>query len=259
MTPYRFSLVIPAYNERDRLPGTLAALAVAQTPGFELVRVHIADNGSTDGSGALAAAVGDRLGLSLVVHHLHVAGKARALATVMPQATAGVDGVLFMDADNATDLGQITNFDPADRDAIQIGSRRVAGASITHLESSNFSMIARRVLSLGMRVLTRHLLRLPQHDTQCGFKLFPVATVAPLFGALRSSSWVFDAELLMRARANGLVVRECPVHWVEMPGSKVRPLRDGLGSLFGLASIWWQLRRERRAADGQTASSHREP
>jgi dolichyl-phosphate beta-glucosyltransferase len=252
MTPYRFSLVIPVYNERERLPGTLAALAVAQTPGFELVKVHIADNGSTDGSAALAVAVGARLGLSLVIHHLHVVGKARALATVMPLATAGVDGVLFMDADNATDLGQLVNFDPADRQAIQIGSRRVQGSSITHLEASNLSMIARRVLSLGMRVLTRWLLRLPQHDTQCGFKLFPVATVTPLFGALGSSSWVFDAELLLRARLNGLAVRECPVHWVEMPGSKVRPLRDGLGSLLGLASIWWQLRRERRPSSGRT-------
>ena len=258
MPLYRFALVIPVYNERDRLPGTLAAMAVAEIPGFELVSVHIADNGSGDGSGALAAAVGAKLGLPLVVHRLAVAGKARALAAVMPLAAQGVDGVLFMDADNATDLGQLARFDPADRTSIQIGSRRAAGATITPLAASRRSS-SRRVLSTGMRLLAHLLLAEPAHDTQCGFKLFPASCVPGLFGALRSSSWVFDAELLARARAGGIVVREQPVHWVEMPGSKVRPVQDGLGSLRGLLGIWWWLRAERAVTPAIVAPSRQEP
>jgi dolichyl-phosphate beta-glucosyltransferase len=75
---------------------------------------------------------------------------------------------------------------------------------------------------------------------------------------LRSSSWVFDAELLARARACGIPVRELPVHWVEMPGSKVRPVRDGLGSLRGLLCIWWWLRVERVTGRALTAESRQE-
>jgi dolichyl-phosphate beta-glucosyltransferase len=241
LAPYRIAVVIPAYNEQDRLPGTLAKIAVAQIPGFEVAQIYVAENGSNDNTAAVAAAVGERLGLPLVVERLKVAGKAQTLAQVMPLAARGVDGVLFMDADNATDLEELRHFSPDDRCSVQIGSRYVPGASIVSLSSTKRSW-PRRLLSGGMRALSHLLLRLPEHDTQCGFKLFPAACVPVLFGPLRSSSWVFDAEILARAHRAQIPVHERPVRWVEMPGSKVRPVRDGLGSLIGLVGIWWYIR-----------------
>jgi dolichyl-phosphate beta-glucosyltransferase len=239
----RFALVIPAYNERLRLPATLVAIAAADTGGFELAGIHLADNGSTDGTAEVASELAARLGLNLTVHQVSVHGKARALAAVMPEAANEVDAVLFMDADNATDLSEITRFDPSDESSIQIASRYVAG-SVIEAEGGRRPW-SRALMGAALRVLTRVLLRLPYRDTQCGFKLFPADTVEPLFGTMRSRSWVFDAELLARARRSRLEVRETPVHWVEMPGSKVRPVQDSLGSLIGLLEIRWWLWRER--------------
>lgn len=241
MAPYRIAVVIPAYNEQDRLPGTLAKIAVAHIPGFEVAQIYVAENGSNDDTAAIAAAVGERLGLPLTVERLNALGKAQTLAKIMPVAARGVDGVLFMDADNATDLEELRHFSPDDRLSIQIGSRYVAGATIVSLDSTGRSW-PRRLLSGGMRTLSHLLLRLPEHDTQCGFKLFPAACVPALFGPLRSSSWVFDAEILARAHRAQIPVYERPVRWVEMPGSKVRPVRDGIGSLVGLFAIWWHIR-----------------
>ena len=61
LAPYRIAVVIPAYNEQDRLPGTLAKIAVAQIPGFEVAQIYVAENGSNDNTAAVAAAVGERL------------------------------------------------------------------------------------------------------------------------------------------------------------------------------------------------------
>lgn len=245
---YRLAIVIPTYNEHDRLPATLRAIAACQLPEVELVRILIADNGSQDDTVALAQRLGVQLNLPLTAHALPVRGKALALRLAMPMAAlAGdVDGVLFMDADNATDLGQLARFPLEDRNVLLIGSRFAPGAFIESLELRR--PWARQFLSAASRRLTKVLLRLPEHDTQCGFKLIPAAWVAPLFGRLRSQGWMIDVELLARAHQAGLAVREIGIHWIEQPGSKVRPGRDAIGSLFGLCQIrfWLSLERLRR-------------
>lgn len=244
--PYRLGIVIPAYNEVVRLPGTLAALAAARIalPGIELVRVLVAVNGSTDRTVAVAHESGTRYQLPLVVTEYPSKGKALAVrAGMLELAAAGLalDGLLFMDADNATDLIELDRFDLVDRAAIQIASRHVPGAVIEHPGGRSRP---RELMSLGMRILTRHLLGLHLSDIQCGFKLFPTSTVEPLFGALLTTSWVFDAELLARAQAAGILVREVPVRWLDMPGSKVHPIFDTIGSLRGLWEVRQTLTRE---------------
>lgn len=245
--PYRLGIVIPAYNEAVRLPGTLAAMAAARPtlPGVDVIRIMVASNASTDRTVAVAHEAAERYKLPLIVTEYSLKGKARAVrAGMLALAGAGLalDGLLFMDADNATDLSEFARFDLADRDAIQIASRHAPGAVIEHLGGPSRS---RETMALGSRLLTRLALGLHLSDTQCGFKLFPVATVAPLFGALRTASWMFDAELLARAQIAGITLREVPVRWVEMPGSKVRPIIDTIGSLRGLWEVRQTLARER--------------
>ena len=248
--PYRLGIVIPAYNEAVRLPGTLAAIAAAlpTLSDVEVVRVLIAVNGTTDRTVAVAHEAGERYGLPLEVVDYASRGKALAVASGMLELAGrepALDGLLFMDADNATDLTELAHFDLADREAIQMASRHAPGAVIEHLGGPSR---LREAMSLGMRSLTRVLLGLRFSDTQCGFKLFPAGVVAPLFGALRTTSWVFDAEILARAVAAGITVREVPVRWVEMPGSKVRPVRDTVSSLRGLLEVRRTLADERAAA-----------
>lgn len=237
--PYRLGIVIPAYNEAVRLPGTLAAIAGARLalPDVSVERILVAVNGTTDRTVAVAHEAGERYGLPLDVRDYPSRGKASAVRTGMielHEAHPDLDGLLFMDADNATDLAELARFDLADRDAIQIASRHAKGAVIEHIGGPSRP---REAMSLGMRLLTRLLLGLHFSDTQCGFKLFPPAVAADLFKALETESWVFDAEILARAQRAGVTVREVPVRWVEMPGSKVRPIRDTIGSLRGLLEV----------------------
>ena len=245
--PYRVAVVIPAFNEADRLPDTLRSIARVELPGIRLERVLVIDNGSTDGTGTLAERIGRELGLPLTVTRGRGGGKGAALRGAIPglvRDEPGLDGVLFMDADNATDLSELAAFRLGDAPAVWIGSRYLPGSQVTWLRGR--PSFPRRVLSRGMRAAARSLLGLRERDTQCGFKLVPAAWADQLFSALRTEGWTFDAELLARAHRAGLAVREVPVRWVERPGSKVRPVQDGLRSLLELVRIRLWLAREGR-------------
>ena len=247
--PYRLGIVIPTFNEAERLPPTLEAVAAAR-PGLPDVRVEhvlVADNGSSDGTPRLAQDVAAGLGLPLSVDSTCAGGKGGTLRQAIPalvERMPELDGVLFMDADDATDLSQLRAFHLDGPPCIWIGSRYLPGSQVDWLHGH--PSLARRVLSRGMRVLTKWTLRLPEHDTQCGFKLVPARWAGPLFGPLRTEGWTFDAELLARAHRAGIPVREAPIRWVEKSGSKVRPLVDAPRSLLELVRIRVWLARESR-------------
>jgi dolichyl-phosphate beta-glucosyltransferase len=74
-----------------------------------------------------------------------------------------------------------------------------------------------KTFNVGVRLLTG----LPWRDTQCGFKLFRLATTRRLFELQRVDGFAFDVELLVLARRLGLRVREVPVRWVNDPDTRV--------------------------------------
>jgi dolichyl-phosphate beta-glucosyltransferase len=246
---FRLGIVIPAYNEADRIGPTLRGIASAVLPGIAVDQVVVALNGTTDATAEVAAQEAEHTGMRVEVWECPGRGKAAAVAWAMRRMAAespALDGILFMDADNATPLSALADFPIAsDPGAVWSASRHAPGSRIITLDGKPSPAI-RRLMSWGMRVMARLLLRIPETDTQCGFKLFPRASVEPLLGALRSRSWVFDAELLARAHRAGYTVREVPVDWTDQPGSSVRPVRDSLASIAGLLSIAWTMLRERR-------------
>lgn len=246
-TPYRLAILIPACDEALRIAGLIEALVAARTnPAIEYALTALVLNGTTDDTGAVARRLAERYGLPLEIWEAPLKGKAAALAWAFPRAAAdlAVDGILFLDADNATDPNQLAAFDLSDRSAIWIGSRRAPGAHVIELEGHS---PLRSLMSWGMRSLTRLILGLPERDTQCGFKLFP-RQHAWLWERLVDRSWVFDTELLARAHLAGISVREAPVRWVEKDGSKVSPISDSLRSLAALWRIRRTLREERARA-----------
>ena len=91
-------------------------------------------------------------------------------------------------------------------------------------------------MSTGMRIAARVLLGLPYRDTQCGFKLFPRHLAFELFSQQRSSSWVFDAEILVIARRSGLPIREVLVVWEPRGESRVGA-GSAITSAIGLIQI----------------------
>lgn len=227
------SVIIPAYNEEDRLPRTLAMIHDWLRAGgwdFEILAV---DDGSLDRtSAAVQTVAADRSGIRVlrypVNHGKGFAVRAGMLAATRPAA-------LFLDADHAAPISELDRLWPQLEEGcdVVIGSRSIQGADIRRPQPLHRRIMGRAfhgVVSLaGLREI---------RDTQCGFKLFTAAAARSLFGALRTLGFAFDVEILLRARRLGLKVRELPIQWSDDVRSRVSPVRDSARMLLDVLGIW---------------------
>lgn len=214
------AIVIPAYNEADRIGATIDAIAAFAPTYPAPITAFVADDGSTDRTTGVAWEQAALTGLSLENLRLPHRGKALAVrdAMIKVSGASAADYLLMLDADNEVSISHLASVEwSGDPDTIYIARRvREPGGRLGTSPTAY-----RRLMSIGMRVASRVLLGLPYSDTQCGFKLFPRHLAFELFSQQRSSSWVFDAELLVIARKSGLQIREVPVTWEPRGQSRV--------------------------------------
>jgi dolichyl-phosphate beta-glucosyltransferase len=240
------AIVMPAWNEAERIGATLDAIAAFREGHGTPNSVYLADDGSTDRTTGVAWETAQRGALPLEVLRLPHRGKALAIRDAMLQVSGASDAdyLLMLDADNEISIDHLARVDwSGDPDTIYIARRvREAGGRLGTTASSY-----RRLMSIGMRLAARLLLGLPYSDTQCGFKLFPRHLAFELFSQQRTATWVFDAEVLVIARRSGLPIREVPVVWQPRGESRVGPAAafTSAGGLFEIAFRRWT-RRYRR-------------
>ncbi|MFH1176839.1 MAG: dolichyl-phosphate beta-glucosyltransferase [Acidobacteriota bacterium] len=228
------SIVIPAYNEAARLPGTLERIAryLAAAP-HRPVEILVVDDGSRDATVEAARQVAMPAGVELLVLSLGTnQGKGAAVRSGL-RASRGRQ-VLISDADLATPIEEVEKLlaCPAE---IAVGSRGVQRELIVRRQPLPRSLLG-RLFNLGLRTLGLTSLS----DTQCGFKLLDGELARRLAGQLRLDGFAFDVELLARARRAGARIAEVPVRWYHMEDSRVHALRHGLQMLRDALRIrWW--------------------
>jgi dolichyl-phosphate beta-glucosyltransferase len=230
------SLVIPAYNERNRIEACVRSVAewVRARPGGWDWEVILIDDGSSDGTQAAARRLAEQLGLPLqILRHEKNRGKGCALRTGV-LASSG-DPVLISDVDLSTPLSEWLKL--AERlptHPIAIGSRALEEDLVRRRQP-----FYRRLLGKTGNLLVR-LLAVPGiHDTQCGFKLFRGDVARDLFRRARIDGFAYDMEILYLARLRGLAIAEVPVLWFNSPDSRVSLLRDALPTLWDLLRLRW--------------------
>lgn len=223
------SLVIPTYNEADRLEHGLERLRAAAAEGavdLSSTEVLIVDDGSTDATRTAAGALARSMPIARVLAHPHNMGKGAAVRTGILAARGAL--VCFADADMAIDPSHLPALvESLARAPIAVGSRAVAG----HVDyGSRLRTDAGRAFNLAVRTLGGvHLA-----DTQCGFKGFRRGDALLLAHLQTTTGYEFDVELLWLAKRLGMDVEVVPVTWLDVPGSSVHVVHDSIRMLTDL-------------------------
>jgi len=227
------SVVIPAYNEEDRLrrhvPGIVEYLK-SRNLKFEII---VVDDGSRDGTAAVARTLPVRL-----ISYQPNRGKGGAVKAGMLAAQGRY--VMFTDADQSTPIQEVEKL-LAKLDAgydVAIGSRAVPGASVEQPQVW-YRALAGQLFRLGARWLCLRGI----HDTQCGFKAMKHAAAQKIFPQVTSPTAIFDIELLVVATREGYRIAEVPVRWVHDPDTRIPyNLRRALRIWMELLRIKWAQR-----------------
>jgi dolichyl-phosphate beta-glucosyltransferase len=242
------SVVIPAYNEAERLATTLRALQAATAD--LTTEIIVVDDGSGDATSEVATATLDA-SVDRVVRLDANTGKGAAVrAGVL--ASQG-DAVLYMDADLATDLHALPSFlEALERADVVVGSRTLPDAVVRDgtRDRAMMAWIFNRIVRVATGIQAR--------DTQCGFKALRGPAARQLFALARCDRFAFDVEILLLARRLDLSVVELPVVWTAVEGSSVRRVADSMHAAADVVRIAarWTPRGVARAV--QRPSSRRE-
>jgi dolichyl-phosphate beta-glucosyltransferase len=235
------SVVVPAYNEADRLPRYLPDVIEFCSALPEGGEVLVVDDGSQDSTAAYVESLAACAPVLRLVRQSRNMGKGAAVRRGVMEARGQY--ILFADADGATPIAEASRLLQAAQEGsdVVIGSRKVAAESVRRERS-----LLREFIGSAFYRIT-NLLAVPGiEDTQCGFKLFRRSAAERIFPKLQENGWAFDVEILFLAQKYGFVIEEIPVNWTAIEGSKVRP-KDAIRMLFALLRI-------RRRSAGLTSS-----
>lgn len=217
------SVVIPAFNEEQRLSKTLEDIFSVVTQMPREYEVLVVDDGSRDKTGDVVEKFSKTYPELRLLSYSENRGKGYAVRFGALASTKS--RVVFADADGATPFKEVLRLDAAlDSGAdVAIGSRALRAAD-TELKTVWYRKIPGRIFAMLVNCIV-----LPGiSDTQCGFKMFTRPAAKALFSRQQAERFSFDVEILFLARRAGLRIDEVPINWTNIPGSKVNLLRDSL-------------------------------
>lgn len=241
----RLSLVIPCYNEEQRIPQLVKGLEEFVQRNILAHEIIIVDDGSTDRTvDALRNNEfirGEEDGGNLQIIQIQKnSGKGFALKKGVDAASGSF--ILTLDADMSARPVEIDkwlslNGNKLPENELWIASREHTASRITEVTSRRWTG---RIFNFIVRLLTP----LRQRDTQCGFKLYPASIANKLFALQQSAGWAHDVELLYRAQQHGYAIKDMPVNWEAQAGSKISPLKDSLPMLWSVLMVSIRLKWE---------------
>jgi len=265
VSPSPLALVVPCYDEANRLDSDAFLQFAATHPAVRLVMV---DDGSRDGTwDVLERMRAAAPGAVMTLRNSPNRGKAEAVrAGIVAALKDQPDVVGFFDADLSTPLRAVDDFLAVLRTRPDV--EFILGSRVLLMGRDVKRRATRHYLGRVFATAVSHALDLPVYDTQCGAKMLRVnAATAGLFATPFRSRWIFDVELIARFLRlpvdSGAVPRRDRIYelvlpaWHDKPGSKLR-WYDFARAIVELGYIWRE-RAAHRSPDGTVAPAFQKP
>lgn len=219
----RYSIIVPAYNERLRIGKTLEQILAHLRQESWNAEIVVVDDGSRDDTFQIVSGFATANRQVRVIQNPGNQGKGYSVRNGMLNARGEI--LLFTDADLSSPIAEATKlFSALDGGAdVAIGSRWLDPSLQFQRQP-----LKRRIMSRVFNFYLRTLLGFSYRDTQCGFKAFSRRAAQMIFPRQRITRWGFDAEILYLAHRFHLKVAEVPVAWGHDERSTIHPWRDGM-------------------------------
>jgi len=231
MTVLQVDIVVPVRNEERDLAPSVRRLVGYLREGFPFsARVTIADNGSTDGTWAIASRLAREYDEVRAVH-MEEPGRGRALRAIWSQSDAEV--LAYMDVDLSTDLNALLPLVApllSGHSDLAIGTRLARGSRVIRGPK-------RELISRCYNMLLHACMGARFSDAQCGFKAIRREQAQALLPLTQDTGWFFDTELLVLAERAGLRIHEIPVDWIDDLDSRVDIVATALADLRGMVRL----------------------
>lgn len=214
----KLSIIIPAYNEEDRIVKTLVnTLNYLKHQHFDSEVIVVSDGSEDQTKDVVLGFGGNEKVLIRALEYHPNRGKGFAVRYGILRADGNL--LLFMDADYSVPIeevekGMVLIDDGYD---IAMGSRTISGSTLIHHQS-----LLRELSAKCYTFMQNCYLGINYKDTQCGFKIFKDRVAKKLFRKQKLDSVIFDPEILWLAKHDGFKVAEFPVEWTHAPDSRIK-------------------------------------
>ena len=235
------SVVLPAYNEADKLEGAVTKISQALKETGYHYEILIAEDGSTDGTAERAEELSQKLPYVKHINREKRLGRGAALNNAFRQCNGEV--LVYMDLDLATDLKSLKPL----VDAVTLEGYDLSTGSRMLPESKVERSLRRSISSKSYNFLVRHMLGSQVKDHQCGFKAFKREPLLKLLDEVEATHWFWDTEIIVRAYRHDYRVKEIPVEWKSGEDTKVNLFKDSSSMFWQIMKLWWKLKIKRNS------------
>jgi glycosyltransferase involved in cell wall biosynthesis len=234
MTDISHSLVVPAYNESERLAESIPRMMDYIRDRALNAEIIVVNDGSTDSTAGVVRGFAEADPMVKLLENPGNRGKGYSVRNGMLNARGAK--ALFTDADLSSPITEADKLFAALGEGadVAIGSRWLKRELQTERQPL-LRQLYGRLFNLGLQLL----LGLHYRDTQCGFKAFNRRAIQTIFTRQQIERWGFDPELLFLANKFKLTTAEVPVEWAHDHRSKIHPLRDGLRMGTEVMKVRW--------------------
>ncbi len=235
------SLVIPCYNERNRLNLLIKGLEEFYAEWKQTFEIIVVDDGSKDGTAVYLSELLEQKFPNFLFRVIRLPqnqGKGSALQKGVKAARGQF--ILTLDADMAAHPLQLKRW------LASLGQtfseNEILIASRNHKDSNINAKAHRKITGSMFNQLVKSVTPIQEADTQCGFKLYPSKIGKLLFDDLQIKGWAHDIEILYKAHAIGIPVRSMPIKWQHVEDEKIAVVKDGVKMALHTIKLSWRFR-----------------